>query len=357
VKTNSQFSIESLYSYGGPCSSSQRVTAELTSTTTRSVIKATVVQKSPSTYEVMYTPTTRGRHEMCVRVNGDEIQGSPFRVVVYPDPTMLYRPVGVIEGVQYPFGVAVNSHGDMYVTEYMGQVAVFDSSGKRIGTIGSTGDGPGQFQDPYCIAIDSNDSVYVTSNHKLQKFDRNGKFVKSVGSGSEGSKPGEFDMPRGVKVHQNQVYVCDFHNNRIQVFDLELSFVRSVGTKGSGQGQYDRPNNLAFDSQGNIYVSEYGNNRVQVLDPNHLYLRQFNLKSGPGKLNKPEGIHVAIDYVYVSDCRNHRIAVFQLSGEFLTFFGKEGRGRGEFRRPRGIVFDCDGFLHVCDWWNCRIQVF
>jgi len=37
-------------------------------------------------------------HEMCVRVNGDKIQGSPFRVVVYPDPTQLHQPVRVIEG-------------------------------------------------------------------------------------------------------------------------------------------------------------------------------------------------------------------------------------------------------------------
>jgi len=76
-----------------------------------------------------------------------------------------------------------------------------------------------------------------------------------------------------------------------------------------------------------------------------------------GKLNCPEGIHIASDCVYVSNCDNHCVAVFQLSGEFLTSFGKEGRGRGEFRRPRGIVFDCDGFLYVCDWWNHRIQVF
>ena len=125
----------------------------------------------------------------------------------------------------------------------------------------------------------------------------------------------------------------------------------------AGHGQYDRPNDLAIDSQGNIYVSEYGNNRVQVLDPNHLYLRQFADKSGPGKLKEPEGIHIANDFVYVSDYGNHRIAVFQLSGEFLTSFGQKGRGRGEFNRPRGIVFDCDGFLYVCDWLNDRIQVF
>ena len=358
VKAHSQFSIEIVYSHGGPCSSSQRVTAELISTTSRSITKATVVQKSPSTYEVTYTPTTRGRHELCVRVNGDEIQGSPFRVVVYPDPTQLHQPVRVIDGVENPFGVAINSHVEMYVTEWDDhQVAVFDSSGKRITYIGSKGDGPGQFQDPYYIAIDRNDNIYVTSEHKLQKFNRNGKFVKSVGSGSKGSKPGEFDTPRGVKVHQNQVYVCDFHNHRIQLFDLELLFITSFGTEGSGQGQFDRPEDLAFDSQGNIYVSEYGNNRVQVLDPNGRYLRQFGNKNGPGKLNDPEGIHIAHDCVYVSDCENHRIAVFQLSGAFLTSFGKEGKGRGEFRCPRGIVFDCNGFLHVCDWLNSRIPVF
>ena len=272
--------------------------------TSSSVTKATVVQKSPSTYGVTYTLTTRGRHELCVSVNNDEIQGSPFRVVVYPYPTQLHQPVRVIKGVMYPYGVAFNSHGKMYVTEGSpnhGQVVVFDSSGKRISTIGSRGHGPGQFQWPFYISIDSNNKVYVTSEHKLQKFGRNGKFVKSVGSGKAGSKPGEFNEPRGIKVHQNQVYVCDYCNNRIQVFDLELMFITSFGNEGSGQGQFSGPNDLALDSQGNIYVSEWGNNRVQVLDPNdnHCYLRQFGDKSGPGKLNRPGGIHIAHDYVYM----------------------------------------------------------
>ena len=360
VRVRSQISIEILYSQGGPCSSSQRVTAELNSTTSRSVTKAIVVQKSPSTYEVTYTPTTRGRHELCVRVNGDEIQGSPFSVVVYPDPTQLCQPVRVIEGVQRPYGAALNSHGEMYVTESSfskvhAQVTVLDSSGRKISTFGSTGDIPGQFRWPFYIAVD--ESIYVTSGHKLQKFDRNGKFVKSVGSGRCGSKPGEFNDPRGIKVHQNRVYVCDLRNNRIQVFDLELMFITSFGTKGSGQGQYDEPNDLAFDSQGNIYVSERGNHRVQVLDHNSHYLRQFGDNSGPGKLNQPNGIHIAHECVYVSDYGNDRIAVFQLSGAFLTSFGKHGKGRGEFYRPCGITFDCDGLLCVCDWLNDRIQVF
>ena len=104
-------------------------------------------------------------------------------------------------------------------------------------------------------------------------------------------------------------------------------------------------------------MSEYNNDRVQVLDHNGRYLRQFGDESGSGKLNKPEGIHIAHDCVYVADTYNHRIAIFQLSGAFLTSFGKHGTERGEFKYPKGIVFDCDGFLYVCDWLNHRIQVF
>lgn len=82
---------------------------------------------------------------------------------------------------------------------------------------------------------------------------------RSVGSGGEGSKLGEFSSPRGVQVYQHQLYVCDCGNNRIQVFDLELTVTTSFGIERSGQGQFREPFELTFDSQGNIYVTECGN--------------------------------------------------------------------------------------------------
>ena len=55
--------------------------------------------------------------------------------------------------------------------------------------------------------------------------------------------------PMGSKfIRTKCMCMCDFHNNRIQVFDLELSFITSFGTEGTGKGQYDRPNDLAFDA-------------------------------------------------------------------------------------------------------------
>ena len=352
ANTTAHFSVDVLDADGQPIHSEQLVTAELK---LKGGAKAKVFQKTRSSYEMSYTPQLRGCYTLHVSVNRTEIQGSPFTVVVYPDPTQLRQPVKVIEGTQAPYGAAFNSYGEMYVTEYYNrQVAVLDSSGKKIHTIGSKGDGPGQFQQPRYIAVDSNDNIYVTNEHKLQKFNRNGEFVKSVGSGSKGSKPGEFYLTHGVKIHQNHVYVCDCYNHRIQVFDLDLVFITSFGTKGSGQGQYDRPCDLAFDSQGNIYVSDYANNRVQVLDPNGRYLRQFGGKSGPGKLKGPEGIHIAHDCVYVSDCGNTIVLLYSscLVHSSPPLAGK-GREEGNSGIQRAL---CLIVMAFCMCVNCFITV-
>ena len=88
---------------------------------------------------------------------------------------------------------------------------------------------------PKGIAVDDTDNIYVSSEHKLQKFTSSGELIKCIGRW--GSKEGEFNDPRGVAIHSNQVYVCDRDNHRIQVFDLDLNFIRSIGSRGSGRGE------------------------------------------------------------------------------------------------------------------------
>ena len=61
-------------------------------------------------------------------------------------------------------------------------------------------------------------NVYVSSEHKLQKFTGSGELIKCVGQ--RGSEEGEFDDPRGVTLYDNQVYVCDRDNLHIQVLEL-----------------------------------------------------------------------------------------------------------------------------------------
>ena len=163
-------------SSGRPCSLKQNVTAELvlqssqaTPTSHAQQPSATVATISPSRYEVFYTVVRRGPHKLHVRVNGSEINGSPFTMTVYPDPTQLGSPVRVVKYLSYPYGIAFNSRGEMIVSECGGhQVSVFDVGGRRVRTFGSRGGRPEQMEYPRGIAVDDTDNIYVSSEHKLQ---------------------------------------------------------------------------------------------------------------------------------------------------------------------------------------------
>ena len=310
---------------------------------------------SPSRYKVSYTVVRRGQHKLHVQINGSEINGSPFTMTVYPDPTQLGSPASVVTDLNRPYGIAVNSRGEMVVTECGGnQVSAFDVRGQIVQTFGSHGDRLEQMNNPTCIAVDDVDNIYVSSDHKLQKFTSSGELIKCVGR--RGSKEGEFDDPRGVTIHSNQVYVCDRDNHRIQVFDLDLNFIRSISSRGKGSGEFYRPHDVAFDTAGNMYVAEYGNERVQVMDSSGQFIRVFG-QEGEGKLRGPTALHIADKCVYVSDRSQHRIVVYQTSGYFVTSFGRCGHGEGELVSPGCITSCANGFIHVCDSDNSRIQIF
>ena len=349
-------------SSGRPCSMKQNVTAELVLQSTSSQAtptsnarqpSATVAVISPSRYEVSYTAVRRGPHKLHVRVNGSEISGSPFTITVYSDPTQLGSPVRVVKDLKRPYGIASNSRGEMIVSECGGhQVSVFDVGGRRIRTFGSHGDRPEQMKSPAAIAVDDTDNIYVSSDHKLQKFTSSGELIKCIGR--RGSKEGEFDDPLGVTIHSNQVYVCDQGNHRIQVFDLDLNFIRSIGSRGSGRGEFDRPFDVEFDTTGNMY--RVGNNRVQVMDSSGQFIRMFG-QEGEGNLSNPTALHIADKYVYVSNYSNHRIAVYETSGQYVTSFGRRGEGEGEFWSPFCITSCVSGCIYVCDYYNELVQVF
>ena len=317
---------------------------------------AAVVMLSSCKCDFSYTAVTRGQHKLYVRINGKEINDSPFNFTVFPDPKTLGSPERVVTHLNRPYGIVINSRVEMVVTEWSGdQVSVFDGTGQRIQTFGSRGDSKEQMICPKGIAVDNADNIYVGSEHKLQKFTSSGKLVKCVGQ--RGSKMGEFDDPHGVTIHCHQVYVCDKDNHRVQVFDLNLNFVHSIGSRGKGKGNFDWPHDVAFDTAGNMYIAEYGNKRVQVMDSSGRFIREFG-QEGEENLRGPIALHIADKHVYVSDWGQHyHIAVYQTSGHFVTSFGRSGHGEGEFSSPRCITSCVNGFIHVCDCDNNRVQTF
>ena len=318
-------------------------------TPTRESRNAVVTVATPSRYEMTYTPVSRGRHKLHVQVNDKEINGSPFTVTVYPDPKQLGHPVRTVTGLDWPYGIAFNNREEMIVSECNAhRLSILDTRGHKIRTFGSR---PHQMIEPAGVATDDSGNIYVSSQHKLQKFTSTGELIKCVGR--KGGKEGEFDIPHGLTLRDNLVYVCDGNNHRIQVFDLDLNFVRSIGSRGSGRGEFGAPSDVKFDTAGNMYVAEVGNERVQVMDSSGRFIREF----GRGKLCMPSGLLVADKYVYVSDVIGCCIVVYETSGQYVTSFGRPGQNEGEFRIPHCITSCVDGFIHVCDHVNNRVQIF
>ena len=275
-------------------------------------------------------------------------------MTVYLDPTQLGQPVSVVTNLYQPYGIAYNRQEEMIVSEYLGhRVYIFKIRGQgKIRTlIGSPGDRPHEMIFPACIATDDADNIYMSSWHKLQKFTSRGELIKCTGE--EGKKEREFDDPRTVQLYNNEVYVCFSNNHRIQIFNLDLKFVRSIGSHGEGRGEFRELHDVKFDTAGNMYVADRGNKRVQVMDRSG----QFILEFGEGKLKAPSGFHIADKYVYVSNVNGDCIVVYETSGQFVTSFGRFGQNMGEFRSPFCITSCVDGYMHVCDFGNSRVQIF
>jgi len=189
----------------------------------------------------------------------------------------------------------------------------------------------------------------------VQKFSRCGELVKTVGK--KELNAGEFNWPFGIRYHNHKVYVCDSGNGRVQVFDCNLNFIRTFGTRGDGPGQLKNPTDIDFDSLGNVYVVDWGKCHVLVFSEDGKYLHQFGQEGwGKGELDHPSGLCVNGDYVYVAESRSSRVSVFHTSGQFVHSFGRRGTKGGEFRYPCGIDIDKDGFVFVCDASNHCIQI-
>ena len=201
---------------------------------------------------------------------------------------------------------------------------------------------------PRGVAITPDHFILVSDEHKIHMISMDGHLIASVGK--EGYRSLQFNAPYGITISPitGQVYIADRGNNRIQVLNPDLTFSHSFGSEGSANGEFQLPRNIAFDSQGLVYVADSDNDCIQKFSPDGKFMGQFGIK-----LEEPVGITIdtaATDLVYVSEYDNHSISVFTSDGAFVKSFG-------EFRNPKGLKFDKDGFLYVCDFNNCRIVVY
>ena len=120
----------------------------------------------------------------------------------------------------------------------------------------------GEFYSPWDITCDSTGNIYVadTCNHRVQVFTSTSTRM----FGSLGRDGGKLNNPAGIALDEDKVYVSERVNCRVSVFTSEGQFVTSFGNLGEGLGEFSDPRGLAVDSNGVVYVCDYDNNRLQV---------------------------------------------------------------------------------------------
>ncbi len=212
---------------------------------------------------------------------------------------------------------------------------------------------PGHFSHPQFLAIGDDNNIYVSDlgNKRIQKFASNGQYITEWGK--SGKQAGEFHYPSGIAVSDGFVFVADRDLNRIQKFSSEGEFVLEWGEKGIYEGQFRFPNGIAVNN-GTIYVVDTGNYRIQMFSTNGEFISSFG-SSGLGEGQLLTAIGIDIDSngnVYVADRGNSKIEKFTANGEFIESLKFDSHDYTF--SPEAIAVDPNGELFIVNGWNNRI---
>ena len=324
------------------------VAGELKSLCDGSAVQCVVHQLGTGKYRIQYTPTVRGRHQLTVSVNGQQVADSPFPVSVSISPTLLGQPVKIVTGLQSPTSVTVNSEGELLVCLYSSRLVKLDKKGKMDTFLKFSNR---SFPGAYAIAADNEDNIYCVSgdSNKILCCDKKGGNIQ-VHEVQHVKGPGH----RGVAVVGDEVMVTERGNaSTIMIYDKQFKYVRRI--QQAGDRIYARLSVNTRDS--NLYVAA-SDNLIHVFSKDGNLLRSFGCDiDGVKRLNNPTDICTSGEYVYVSNYNGHNVSVFTTSGDYVTSLGQQGNKEGEFTKPVSLTVDLNNFLIVAEWSSSRAQYF
>jgi hypothetical protein len=261
-----------------------------------------------------------------------------------------------VYGLGYGHGIRFDRYDNLWVVDKGTQaVTKFNPAGYVTLNLGRRSEGPdepdyfkpivrggavpphidGYFGGPTDVAWDANDNIFISDgyrNSRVAKFDKNGNWVKGWGVRGTGGahaneNPGAFNTPHNIAVdRQNNVYVADRNNRRIQVFDADGTFQRFIVL------------NATYDKKRHPVLGNLAEARPDETQPWTLCIT-----------NTPT------QYLFASDEEPGRIYKMTLDGKILGSLGQSGRGPKQFNWIHGIACPTENNLLVADMNNWRLQ--
>ncbi len=273
--------------------------------------------------------------------------------------------------VEKPKGVTVMSTGNLWITR-AASVEEMSPSGQALATFGSQGGGNEQFKEPRGVVIDSAGNIWVadTGNNRMEMFNSELVYVRQFG-GERGDLPAltttlplvgsTVSVSKGLWSNTPLAYV--FQWLRCNAQGSECAPIAGAVNESYRPIEEDVGHTLKVEVRGlNSAGAGSGwslSSGVVAREPQLAYMSQFGEKgSGTGQLGNPHG--VAVDGkgdVWVADSGNDRMQEFSANDQFIRKFGSEGTGNGQFKYPIGVAVDGKGDVWVADELNNRVQEF
>jgi uncharacterized protein (TIGR03437 family) len=314
----------------------------------------------------------------------------------------------------YPTDVAIDSSGNIYIADYgnfmIRQVTTDGIIHSYAGTNvnGFSGDGgnatsglssnPAELFEPFGVALDSSRNLYITEygDSRIRKVaagtgTANGNLSTIAGNGTAGfagdgsaATKAELNVPRGICIDSSgNIYVADWANNRLRKIgsDGNINTITGNGILSySGDGgtatkaQLNTPGGVAIDAAGNIYIADTGNNVVRQVTKGVISTFAGTGTAGfagdgsaanKAQLSGPQGVAVdSAGNVYIADSGNFRVRVVATNGNISTFAGSGSQGyagdggaatAAKFYLPGAVTTDKAGNVYIADFQGCVVR--
>ena len=177
--------------------------------------------------------------------------------------------------MSYPMGLLVR--GNKVFVSRSDYILVYQLDGKFVSSICSKGSGELQFKCPCGLSTDEyNNDIYIcdTGNHRIQIISENLQFKSRFGKDT-------LHYPHDIKQYKDNIFILDESNPCLHIYNIDLVLQQSVVTRGVGQ-QVSDPSLFFIDNFGNILITDLGSDSIIILNSEFEFIHKISVSRPAG---------------------------------------------------------------------------